>query len=157
HDCHNLAWKLAFVLAGKAGPGLLETYDAERRFVAERTLAQALARLAAGDRVLGHRLPPPVPAMDDLAAIFGQLYPSRSLIPDPERVEELGFEDPRAASGRPGRRAPHLLVERAGARSGIHDFFGRNFVLVTRSAAWADAAGVARHGPSARLSALRLA
>ena len=30
-DAHNLAWKLASVLDGSAGPGLLETYDAERR------------------------------------------------------------------------------------------------------------------------------
>ena len=27
-DAHNLAWKLAAVLGGWAGPGLLETYDA---------------------------------------------------------------------------------------------------------------------------------
>jgi 3-(3-hydroxy-phenyl)propionate hydroxylase len=30
-DAHNLAWKLAAVLAGKAGPGLLDSYEAERR------------------------------------------------------------------------------------------------------------------------------
>lgn len=30
-DVTNLAWKLAFVLTGKAGPELLESYDAERR------------------------------------------------------------------------------------------------------------------------------
>ena len=30
-DAHNLAWKLALVLNGIAGPGLLATYDAERR------------------------------------------------------------------------------------------------------------------------------
>jgi 2,4-dichlorophenol 6-monooxygenase len=31
HDAYNLCWKLAAVLRGKAGPGLLETYGAERR------------------------------------------------------------------------------------------------------------------------------
>ena len=30
-DAHNLAWKLAAVLRGRIGPGLLETYEAERR------------------------------------------------------------------------------------------------------------------------------
>lgn len=30
-DSYNLAWKLAAVLTGRAGPGLLDTYDAERR------------------------------------------------------------------------------------------------------------------------------
>jgi 2,4-dichlorophenol 6-monooxygenase len=30
HDVHNLCWKIAHVLRGVAGPGLLETYHAER-------------------------------------------------------------------------------------------------------------------------------
>src|SRR5215211_17851 len=36
-DAHNLAWKLAMVLDGTAGPELLATYDPERRPVAEFT------------------------------------------------------------------------------------------------------------------------
>ncbi|MFF8093846.1 FAD-dependent oxidoreductase [Streptomyces sp. NPDC016675] len=43
-DAHNLAWKLAAVLEGWAGEGLLDTYDAERRPVAEATSARAAAR-----------------------------------------------------------------------------------------------------------------
>jgi 2,4-dichlorophenol 6-monooxygenase len=35
-DVHNLAWKLAAVLNGEAGDGLLASYDAERRPVASR-------------------------------------------------------------------------------------------------------------------------
>lgn len=35
-DVHNLAWKLAAVLRGTAAPALLDTYDAERRPVAQR-------------------------------------------------------------------------------------------------------------------------
>src|SRR5262249_29328466 len=38
HDTHNLAWKLDMVLRGVAGGAMLDTYDAERRPVAERTL-----------------------------------------------------------------------------------------------------------------------
>jgi 3-(3-hydroxy-phenyl)propionate hydroxylase len=30
-DAHNLAWKLAAVLGGRAGPGLLDTYEQERK------------------------------------------------------------------------------------------------------------------------------
>jgi 3-(3-hydroxy-phenyl)propionate hydroxylase len=30
-DAHNLAWKLAAVVAGKLGPGVLDTYETERR------------------------------------------------------------------------------------------------------------------------------
>ncbi|MEY7976669.1 FAD-dependent oxidoreductase, partial [Streptomyces pilosus] len=43
-DAHNLAWKLAAVLGGWAEPGLLESYDAERRPVAEATSARASSR-----------------------------------------------------------------------------------------------------------------
>ncbi|MEV0991474.1 FAD-dependent monooxygenase [Streptomyces sp. NPDC049949] len=42
-DVHNLCWKLAGVLRGWAGPGLLDTYAAERVPVAHRTLRQAVA------------------------------------------------------------------------------------------------------------------
>ncbi|ROQ94203.1 2-polyprenyl-6-methoxyphenol hydroxylase-like FAD-dependent oxidoreductase [Streptomyces sp. 2132.2] len=41
-DAHNLCWKLAGVLRGWAGPGLLDTYPAEREPVAHRTLRQAV-------------------------------------------------------------------------------------------------------------------
>jgi len=33
-DAHNLAWKLAFTVQGKAGPGLLESYSTERVYAA---------------------------------------------------------------------------------------------------------------------------
>ena len=44
HDADNLAWKLALVLRGQAGPALLDSYDAERRPVAELTVEQAYTR-----------------------------------------------------------------------------------------------------------------
>jgi 2,4-dichlorophenol 6-monooxygenase len=40
-DSYNLAWKLAAVLRGQAGPGLLETYSAERAPVASQITARA--------------------------------------------------------------------------------------------------------------------
>ncbi|MEU6314910.1 FAD-dependent monooxygenase [Streptomyces sp. NPDC047014] len=45
-DAHNLAWKLAAVLEGAAGPGLLETYESERLPVARATSERASARSA---------------------------------------------------------------------------------------------------------------
>src|SRR5205814_10329455 len=36
HDVYNLAWKLDAVIRGAAGPKLLDTYDWERRSVADR-------------------------------------------------------------------------------------------------------------------------
>lgn len=41
-DAHNLAWKLAMVLQGKASDALLDTYESERRPAAERNVNWAL-------------------------------------------------------------------------------------------------------------------
>jgi 2,4-dichlorophenol 6-monooxygenase len=43
HEAHNLCWKLAAVLAGRAGAGLLASYDEERRPVAEATVDAAVS------------------------------------------------------------------------------------------------------------------
>jgi 2,4-dichlorophenol 6-monooxygenase len=40
-DAFNLAWKLSLVLAGKAGPGLLDTYDTERTPIARQIVTRA--------------------------------------------------------------------------------------------------------------------
>jgi 2,4-dichlorophenol 6-monooxygenase len=37
-DVHNLVWKLAAVVKGEAGPGLLDSYEAERRPVGRRNV-----------------------------------------------------------------------------------------------------------------------
>ena len=45
-DAYNLAWKLALVLDGRAGPGLLETYSAERQPVGAAGVTRAITSLA---------------------------------------------------------------------------------------------------------------
>ncbi|MYS21657.1 2-polyprenyl-6-methoxyphenol hydroxylase, partial [Streptomyces sp. DvalAA-14] len=37
-DVHNLAWKLAGVIAGRLDPAVLDTYDTERRYAAQQTV-----------------------------------------------------------------------------------------------------------------------
>ena len=157
HDAHNLAWKLAFVLTGKADPALLDSYDTERRFVAERTLGQALARLAAWFKDPTKRLPAPEPIADDHAVIFGQRYPAGALIAERDGSSDA-FEDPRTPSGRPGTRAPHFVIERHGMRTPIHDVFGNTFTLLAApdGHGWADAAAaLGRRGP-VELQAIRI-
>lgn len=41
-DAHNLAWKLAFVLSGRVGAGLLESYELERRDHVQQMIQLAL-------------------------------------------------------------------------------------------------------------------
>ncbi|AXB41687.1 FAD-dependent monooxygenase [Amycolatopsis albispora] len=57
-DAANLAWKLAAELRGTAPPGLLATYETERRAAAERMVLNARAQaalIAPGDDVTGLR------------------------------------------------------------------------------------------------------
>lgn len=55
HDAHNLCWKIAAVLEGVAGDGLLDTYEAERRPAdgrnVQRSLENGLNHASIGDRL----------------------------------------------------------------------------------------------------------
>jgi hypothetical protein len=141
HDAHNLAWKLAHVLNGLAGPGLLDSYDPERRPVAERTLAQALARLQTWYHNPDLPLPPPEPVLDDYTVVFGYRYRSGAVIAEDDADDRM-FEDPREPTGRPGTRAPHVLLQRKTDTLSTHDLFGRGFALLTGPAGsrWGGAA-----------------
>ena len=156
-DAANLAWKLDAVITGAAGPGLLATYDAERRPVADRTVAQALARLQAWFKDTGGRLPPPEPIRDDAAVIFGYRYASGAFAGEPLPPDGELIDDPRAPSGRPGSRAPHLVVGHHGERLSTIDLFANRWVLVSgpegrdweqrvHASAASRALGVAWHG-----------
>ncbi|WP_181783078.1 FAD-dependent monooxygenase, partial [Pseudonocardia pini] len=47
-DTINLAWKLALAVRGEAAPGLLESYDAERRPVGEEVVGRTTAAASTG-------------------------------------------------------------------------------------------------------------
>jgi len=139
HDAHNLAWKLAMVLHGAAGSGLLDTYDAERRPVIEATAAQALARLQQWFKDPAGRLPPAVPIVDDYDVVFGQRYETAARATE-RPGEASAFAHFRALAAQPGTRAPHVWIERAGERISTLDLFDRTFVLLARDPSWRDAA-----------------
>ncbi|MFG2358508.1 FAD-dependent oxidoreductase [Streptomyces sp. NPDC048521] len=148
-DAHNLAWKLAAVLGGWAGPGLLETYDAERRPVALATSARASARsvehshpgfapapgIGGGKRggilnvVLGYRYPE--------GAVVGA-DPSQPVVPDGMRL-----------TGEPGSRAPHMWLRRTGERLSTLDLYERSLVLLSDAG---SGAGAAWHAAARRIA-----
>jgi hypothetical protein len=131
HDAHNIAWKLDMVLRGAAGPTLLDTYDAERRFVADHTLAQALARLKAWFENEGKPLPDTEDIIPDENVIFGYVYPSGAVIADDASPVEGGFENPHQPSGHPGARAANLPVQHKGKKTFLYDVFDGQWVLLT--------------------------
>ncbi|MFD8236860.1 FAD-dependent oxidoreductase [Streptomyces sp. NPDC059696] len=142
-DAHNLAWKLAAVLDGWAGDRLLDTYDAERRPVAEATSARAAARSAEHSHP-GFAPPPGAgggPRQGILNVALGYRYPQGAVVgadPDvPVVPESLDL------TGGPGSRAPHLWVRRGDERISTLDLYERSLVLLsdaTEPLAWHEAA-----------------
>ncbi|MEU9986263.1 FAD-dependent monooxygenase [Streptomyces sp. NPDC048045] len=158
-DAHNLAWKLAAVLDGWAGPGLLSSYEAERRPVALATSARASARS------VEHSHPgfAPAPGVGAgrrggiLNVVLGYRYPDGAVLgADPD---EPVVPDSLEVSGRPGTRAPHLLLRRAGQRISTLDLYERSFVLLTDApddAGWYEAARRIAGTDGVRLAAYRI-
>ncbi|MGH2916698.1 MAG: FAD-dependent monooxygenase [Solirubrobacteraceae bacterium] len=143
-DAHNLAWKLAFVLRGHAGRGLLDTYDAERRAIGELTVEQAYARYV-------HRVAPYLgletaqPIIDDFSMEIGYRYESAAVVSEPG-APDGSHEDPRTSKARPGSRAPHLELTLDGTAVSTLDLFGSELVLLAAGdpgGAWRTAGGEA--------------
>lgn len=134
-DAHNLAWKLAAVIKGKAKPKLLETYHEERYPVAKLTTDYASSLLfRAANREEGS-----LNNMDGLAVTVGYPYCSEAIIDDlsiPHRMDIVEL------NGRPGTRAPHFWGMYEGKKVSILDLFGNNFVLLTdvENSSWAESA-----------------
>lgn len=138
-DVHNLAWKLAMVLNGQAGPGLLDSYDAERRPIAALTVEQAYRRYV-------ERVDPTLPSGDlqpnlaDTAIELGGVYRSRAVIA--EGPDAPLTEAPEQPSGRPGARLAHRWIGDNGARISTLDLAGRGYALLAGAdgQAWTAAA-----------------
>ncbi|MCK2221756.1 FAD-dependent monooxygenase [Actinomadura sp. ATCC 31491] len=127
-DGCDLAWRLWLVLTGQAGPDFLDTYDAERRPVGVLTADAQLANL-------GVRMPPaarvgyPEPLADQAGALLGHRYHSTAVLDEPGDDGSI-LEDPRVPTGRPGSRAPHVILDWEGQRISTIDLFGSGFVLM---------------------------
>jgi 2-polyprenyl-6-methoxyphenol hydroxylase-like FAD-dependent oxidoreductase len=143
HDGHNLAWKLALVLKGVAGPELLDTYDVERRPAAAFTVEQAYTRYVTRTApFLGKQDFQPL--ADDFDIELGYLYRSTAIAPrsGDEAAAGVTHEHPRQSQGRPGSRAPHVWMDRDGERMSTLDLLRGAFVLLAgrEGQAWIDAA-----------------
>jgi 2-polyprenyl-6-methoxyphenol hydroxylase-like FAD-dependent oxidoreductase len=124
-DAHNLAWKLAAVVKGEAGPELLDTYEAERLPLCELTVRQAYTRYAT--RVVPERgtdgVEPPVP---DIELEIGLVMRSAAIAS--EDGDDGVLHLPAAElDGRPGTRAPHVWL---GEDRSTLDLFGDQFVVL---------------------------
>jgi 2-polyprenyl-6-methoxyphenol hydroxylase-like FAD-dependent oxidoreductase len=123
-DAHNLAWKLAIVIHGRATEALLDTYDAERRPVARRLLRD----VGRATHVVTGLHPALRLFRDQVLLRLVQLGPIRALISQRVAEFDVSYEESLLSSGRghpaPGRRAPFVFLTRPDGRSAtIFDVF----------------------------------
>jgi len=146
-DAVNLGWKLATVLRGRGGPGLLESYEAERQPVARRntgyarkfadslglfaavpeleddTPAGAAARLRAGEYFNRH-------AREEFnipGVTFGGRYDGSPIIVSDGTVPPPDAPNLYVPTACPGGRTPHLWLK--DGRS-LYDTFGFEWTLL---------------------------
>src|SRR5262245_32110666 len=139
HDAHNLAWKLALVLKGIAGPGLLSTYEPERKPVGKFTVEQAYTRYVTRTATYLGAKDFQAPA-SDFNIELGYLYHSPAIASD--ESDDKVHDDPHTTFARPGSRAPHLWLERDGQKISSLDLIGTHFVLLAaaQGQSWCDGA-----------------
>ncbi|MCX6522714.1 MAG: FAD-dependent monooxygenase [Actinobacteria bacterium] len=153
-SAHNLAWKLAHVLHGHADVSLLDTYDQERRPVAEYNTARSLdnARLVVDVAEAGQGRHPdgisPATAVararryGNFAGMeLGYHYDNPTVTldstPPPTNTDPVMDYVPTA---RPGHRAPHFWIDDAEHQS-VLDLFTTHFaVITTHQETWIAAA-----------------
>jgi 2-polyprenyl-6-methoxyphenol hydroxylase-like FAD-dependent oxidoreductase len=145
-DAVNLGWKLAAVLHGWAPASLLDSYEAERRPVAQRTIAAAGGQEAflapsfaaaeldadgpAGESLraeVAQALQVKDPEFHSLGLVLGYDYPSSPVVvpegpPVPEQPVNT-FEP----SAHPGARLPHVWLPDG---TSVYDLLGEDFTLV---------------------------
>ncbi|OMC44063.1 FAD-dependent monooxygenase [Mycobacterium sp. IS-1264] len=160
-SAHNLAWKLAAVVNGTAGPELLTTYHAERhpvgRFNARQSLTgPSLAFLRLDD---DRPLLPPDEEASMFAVLIGYQYRSGAVVSDsPAPVDPNAVSLVDELRGQPGTRVPHAWVVDDGKRVSTLDLLGPAFTLLTGDddAAWSDAAARASKAAGAPITVRRI-
>jgi 2-polyprenyl-6-methoxyphenol hydroxylase-like FAD-dependent oxidoreductase len=133
-DAVNIAWKIAAVTHGWAQPQLLDSYEHERRGVAEQTLACAESNMGA----LAGDLPADAAAIQrakasefySLGLVLGYSYagsplvqPSQAAGPPSAGADTTGY----APAARPGDRLPHAWFPDGAS---LYDRLGTGFTLV---------------------------
>lgn len=159
-DAVDLGWKMAATLQGWGGPELLPSYQAERRKVHERTIAEAVFNYGTvGNQLVRPGLEDPGPMGDatrrevgeiieavklrefrTLGLVLGARYQdSPIIVPDGSEppVEHFMLYVP---SAHPGCLAPHLWLADG---TSLYDHFGDGFTLLATTGDGAEAAGFA--------------
>ncbi|VUC32392.1 unnamed protein product, partial [Clonostachys rosea] len=131
-DAHNLAWKLAYVLSGKASHSLLASYNIERQPIDEFTVYQAYYRF---QNRIALQQPPALEAPDESIEL-GFRYPEGGAFvhEDSYPVPIEPYDDPARPTAVPGSRFPHSYIQEhseLGKTISTIDLVKQNFLLIT--------------------------
>ncbi|SHE12281.1 2,4-dichlorophenol 6-monooxygenase [Chlamydia abortus] len=124
-EAQNLAWKLAAVLRGEAGPALLATYDAERRPIADYTVEQVIMLSQQREHEGSEGI-----TVNTLHVNMGYRYQAGAIVPEADGINLPMVQPPELWTGQPGTRAAHIVLERDGQPISTLDLFGSRFVLL---------------------------
>jgi len=154
-DAVDLGWKLAASLDGWAGPGLLDSYEAERRPLQQRVIAEAARNNSVlSTQFVRDSMDDPGPRGEQtrlmvaeqiratksaeyfsLDLVLGHQYRDSPVLP-PDRDHDRRNDDPWATTAAAGRRIPHTWVN-PGVSS--LDLVGPGFTVITADGADAEA------------------
>ncbi|ODU05700.1 MAG: hypothetical protein ABS81_06805 [Pseudonocardia sp. SCN 72-86] len=139
-DAVNLAWKIAAVAQGWAPVELLDSYEAERRPVAEQTIALAATNMRAlptelGDVAIMSPGPDGAAARDAAAEVVARTkraeFHSLGLVLGygygPDAADQAPGTDVYLPRARPGNRLPH---SRSADGRSLFDLLGREFTVL---------------------------
>jgi 2-polyprenyl-6-methoxyphenol hydroxylase-like FAD-dependent oxidoreductase len=137
-DGYHLGWKLAAVVRGQAGPGLLDSHDAERRPFAEQVCEWQVANMVVRQRpdLADESIDEPA---DPVRLLYGYACPAGAFLPEP--VAERAPES--LHSGRPGTRVPHVRLAGPGGSVSPRELLGPHFLVLTGAPDWVARAGAA--------------
>jgi putative polyketide hydroxylase len=140
-DGFYLGWKLAHVLKGLAGPGLLASYDTERRPYAEIVCTWQAANLAQRRDMknLSALLGEPI---DHAQMMFGYVCVDGAFVKVPGQLSpptDNPFEDPAQPTGMPGARVPYVSLQRQGQVFNTRHQLGPYFQIYTANVALGQA------------------
>ncbi len=133
-DAENLAWKLALVATGRAGPALLNSYEAERRPIATEVLAatSGMTRL-----ILGDTAPARLVRDHVFVPLLNRPWIQRLIWEHASQLKISYRRGPLArqwfiTGPRPGDRVPDLACRYAdGRNTRLHAELGSHWVLLT--------------------------
>jgi hypothetical protein len=162
-DVHNLAWKLAAVLNGRAGLALLETYNSERLPVGNMAASESGA--AADERGLlawDWTVVPKILRCWPIIPGFGYRYASKAVIAADHshflRIPWYFYSWAIGLDGKPGTRIPHMWVQDHGQHVSTLDLCKTDFVLLAGSEgrSWQNAASAVSARMGIHIRAYRL-